>query len=118
MRAERFALQFLGVVPGTEQVHTGFPDGHHLLGVGDGEPMHFGERILETDVMPRLVLHRQSVRSRYGAMAMVHGLIGVDGERRVHVFVLACHVDGGHEVRQFAPAVDHSGNPYCRGLCQ
>ena len=40
-------------------------------------------------------------------MTVEHGFVGVYGDGRMHgLGVFACHVDGRHEVRQFASAVD------------
>ena len=111
MRAESLALQFLGTFAGAEEVHAGLADSHHLLGVCGGEAMYFGERVLERRVMVRLVFEGQTIRPRHTAMPVEHGLIGVYCERRVHItWMIEGHLDGGHQVRQLATAVDNTPN--------
>ena len=54
-----------------------------------------------------LVFERQPVWARHPAVTVEHGFVGVYGDCRVQgVWMFACHVDGRHEVRQFASAVD------------
>lgn len=78
--------------------------------------MHFGHGVIEIDVMPRFVFERQSVGARYAAVSMEHGFVGVDGDGRMHdIGMFAGHVDGGHEVGQFAAAVDDTF--YADRLC-
>ena len=44
-------------------------------------------------------------------MPVEHGLIGVYCERRVHITrMIEGHLEGGHQVRQLATAVDNTPN--------
>ena len=71
--------------------------------------MYFGHGVVETHVMPWLVGDGQAIRSGHATMAMQHGFVGMDGDCGMHHSrMLAGHVDGGHEVRQLATAVDHA----------
>ena len=107
VRAEGFSLQFFGGFSGAEEVHAGFAYGHNLIGVGDGKTVHFGHGVFEAGVVPWLVFEWQSVWTWHSAVAVEHGFVGVYGDGGMHgLGVFACHVDGGHEVRQFASAVD------------
>ena len=73
--------------------------------------MYFGECVLERRVMVRLVFEGQTIRPRHTAMPVEHGLIGVYCERRVHITrMIEGHLDGGHQVRQLATAVDNTPN--------
>ena len=107
VRAESFPLKFFGGFAGTEEIHAGFAYGHNLIGVGDGKTVHFGHGIFEAGVVPGFVFERKTVWSGHSAMAVEHGFVGVYGDGRMHSLgVFARHVDGRHEVRQFASAVD------------
>ena len=107
VRAEGFSLQFFGGFSGAEEVHARLADGHNLVGVGGGEAVHFGHGVFEAGVVPWLVFERQPVWARHPAVTVEHGFVGVYGDGRMHgLGVFACHVDGRHEVRQFASAVD------------
>lgn len=79
--------------------------------------MHFGERVVEAHVMVGLVFQRQTVRPGDAAVTVEHGFIGVDCDGGMNgVGMVDGHLDGGHEVRQLAPAVDDAGDADCRGL--
>ena len=115
--AEGVSLQFLRAFPGAKQVHAGLADGDHLMRVCEGQAMHFGERVVEAHVMVGLVFQRQTVRSGDAAVTVEHGFIGVDCDGGMNgVGMVDGHLDGGHEVRQLAPAVDDAGDADCRGL--
>ena len=59
--------------------------------------------------MVRLVFEGQTIRPRHTAMPVEHGLIGVYCECRVHItWMIEGHLDGGHQVRQLATAVDYA----------
>ena len=104
---ERLTLQFTRRTAGAEEVHAGLADGHHLLGVGDGQPVHLGERLFKRHVVVRLVLELQSVRSGHAAVPVQHRLVGVDGQSRVHhTRMVQRHLHGRHQVRQLATGVD------------
>ena len=52
-------------------------------------------------------------------MPVQHRLVRVDRNRRPHAArVFACHVDGGHQVGQFATAVDHALHAHCGRLVE
>ena len=117
MLAEGVSLQFLRAFPGAKQVHAGLADGDHLMRVCEGQAMHFGERVVEAHIMVGLVFQRQTVRPGDAAVTVEHGFIGVDCDGGMNgVGMVDGHLDGGHEVRQLAPAVDDAGDADCRGL--
>ena len=52
-------------------------------------------------------------------MAVEHGFVRVYGDGCVNgLGVFACHVDGGHQVGQFATAVDHALHAHCGRLVE
>ena len=117
MVAERLTLQFARRTACAEEVHAGLADGHHLLGVGDGQSMHLGERLVEGHVVMRLVLELQPVRPRYTAVPVQHRLVGVDGQSRVHhAGMVEGHLHGRHQIRQLATGVDDAFDADSRGL--
>ena len=119
MRAESLTLQLLSPLAGTEQVHAGLPDGHHLFGVRGGKTMHFSKSVLKAGVVVRLVFERQPIRPRHTAMTVEHGFVGMYCERRVHItWMIEGHLDGGHQVRQLATAVDNTPNTDGLRLCK
>ena len=119
MVAECLSLQLFGAFTSTEQVHAGLADRYHFARVVEGQPVHSRERILETDVMVGLVAQWQTVRPGNAAVTVQYGLIGVDGERRMHdTRVVEGHLDSGAEIRIFAADIDDPLNADGLRLCE
>ena len=52
-------------------------------------------------------------------MTVEHGFVGMYCERRVHItWMIEGHLDGGHQVRQLATAVDNTPNTDGLRLCK
>lgn len=67
--------------------------------------MHFGERVVKLTSWWGLYFSDRPSRSGDAAVTVEHGFIGVDCDGGMNgVGMVDGHLDGGHEVRQLAPA--------------